>query len=319
MSTSVPALFGPYGRAALEYADRLTQYAVNAVWFHGFDRDAFETCARYQIAACVEFKTFRASFSEHPELVPIGVDGEPIRYGRLVQGVCLSQRAFLEQIEEDLLAGVQTYRPAGIWLDYLTYGGWFETPQPDLQQSCFCPDCVAEFCEGTGVDAVEPTVILERHLAQWTRHKCERVARYAARYAEIIREHLPDCAVGAYVCPWRPDEYGGALARIFAQDYELLAPAIDVFTPLIYAQKSGRPPVWGRDFLEQAPSFVPGDRKVQLILDALDYPESLLAVVEASRPSWGVQMFGGARVFSDVGRAQVFASAIGRMRQSVAI
>ena len=40
-------------------------------------------------------------------------------------------------------------RPAGIWLDYLTYGGWFETPEPDLQESCFCADCIAEFCTAT--------------------------------------------------------------------------------------------------------------------------------------------------------------------------
>jgi len=314
----IPLLFGPYGSGALEYVDQLAQYGANAVWFHMFNPEAFETCEKHGIAACVEFKTFRADLDQHPELRPIGVDGAPIRYGRLVQGVCLSQRAFLEETEANLLAGVQAYQPAGIWLDYLTYAGWFEMPEPDLQQSCFCPACIAEFCAATGLDAATPIEILARYPEQWTQHKCERIAGFARRYAEIIRQHLPNCVVGAYMCPWTPDEFDGALTQIFAQDYALLAPAIDVFTPLIYAAKSGRSADWGREFLAAAPAFIPQDRKVQLILDALDFPDSLLATAIARQPSWGVQLFGGAQVFSDPDQATVFRTAVEQIRQALA-
>ena len=313
----VPLFFGPYGSGALAYAGRLAGYGANAAWFHGFDAAAFEACSRHGLAPCVEFKTFRADLDARPELRPIGVDGRPIRYGRLVQGVCLSRREFLAETEEALLAGVRTYRPAGIWLDYLSYAGWFETPEPDLQESCFCGACVAEFNEVTGIDVAEPAAILDRHQAEWTRFKCERIARFAARYAGIVRAYLPDCVVGAYMCPWRPDEYDGALTRIFGQDYGLLASAIDVFTPLIYCQKSGRPSDWGRAFLEAAPGFVPPGHPVQLILDALDYPDSLLAAAEASRPSWGLQVFGGAEVFRGPERAAVFAAAVERIKGAI--
>ena len=125
---------------------------------------------------------------------------------------------------------------------------------------------------------------------------------------------MPDCIVGAYLCPWTPDEFDGALTRIFAQDYALLAPAIDVFTPLIYAQKSGRGPAWGAEFLAAAPTFVPANRRVQLILDVLDFPESLLAVAAVPDPGWGIQLFGGASVFADPQRARVFAQAVERIR-----
>jgi hypothetical protein len=298
----------------LDYAAQLGDYGANAIWFHSFNDQAFEVCARHGLAACVEFKTFRANFAEHPELIPIGADGKPIRYGRLVQGVCLSQQAFLDETEQNLLEGIHAYRPAGIWLDYLTYAGWFETPELDLQESCFCGACIADFCAAVGIDATTPQEILSRHQAAWARHKCERIARFAAHYATIIRSSLPECVVGAYMCPWVPEEYEGALSRIFAQDYNLLAPAIDIFTPLIYAQKSGRPPEWARQFLEQSPRFVPPQRKVQLILDVLDYPESLWATAEASQPSWGVQIFGGAQVFADRSQAERFSQAVARMR-----
>lgn len=310
----MPLLFGPYGKRALIHADMLAMYDANACWFHMFDAGAFEICARHRLAACVEFKTFRADFDRHPELIPIGIDGKPIRYGRLVQGVCLSQQDFREQIETDLRTGVRDYKPTGIWLDYLTYAGWFETPDPDLQQSCFCTACIATFCEQTGVDANTPAEILTSHADAWTRHKCGQVAHFAGRYAEIIRAELPNCVVGAYMCPWMPEEFGGALTRIFAQDYALLADAIDIFTPLIYGTKSGRPITWGRRFLEYTPAFVPQHRKLQLILDAQDGPGSLSETAAAARPSWGLQVFDGASMFADANFARTFRAAVSRIR-----
>ncbi len=255
------SLFGPYGSAAVEHIHNFARYGANALWFHGFDAAAFDACARHNIAACVEFKTFRADFHQRPELVPIGVDGRPIRYGELVQGVCLSQVEFLQETEAALVDGIGKFQPAGIWLDYLTYTGWFETPEPDLQESCFCPRCVADFCNATGLDAQTPAQILAKYPQHWTQHKCARVANMPLRYAALIRQELPGCVVGAYMCPWLPDEYDGALRRIFAQDYSLLAPAIDIFTPLIYCTKSGRSAEWGREFLEASqPSYLRAKR-----------------------------------------------------------
>lgn len=309
-----PLLFGPYGDPTTGPIEHYAAHGLNAVWFHGFNPQAFEAAHDHGLAPCVEFKTFRADFDARPDLVPIGVDGQPIRYGRLVQGICLSQTAFLEEIEATLLAGLRAFEPTGIWFDYLTYAGWFETPEPDLQESCFCAGCITDFCEATGIDATTPQEILTHHAAAWTRHKCERVAGFARRYAALVREHRRGCITGAYMCPWTPAEHDGALHRIFAQDYALLAPAIDVFTPLIYAAKSGRAPGWGRDFLNQASGFVPSDRKVQLILDVLDFPASLAATAASAVPTWGVQMFGGAEIFADAETAAVFRSAVARIR-----
>jgi hypothetical protein len=312
----IPLLFGPYGSSGVQHIDALVAHSANAIWFHGFDPSAFEASARGGVEPCVEFKTFRADFEQHPDLIPIGVDGKPIRYGRLVQGVCLSNEAFVQETEASLLAGIRAYRPTGIWLDYLTYAGWFETPEPVLQESCFCPRCIAEFCQATGIDAASPQVILSQHGEAWTAHKCARIAAFAARYASLIRRYLPDCIVGAYMCPWTPSEYDGALRRIFAQDYALLSPSIDVFTPLIYAQKSGRPPLWARTFLERTPEFVPAGNKVQLILDLLDFPASLVATAASGTPSWGVQIFGAVAILADARRAEVFGQAVRRIREA---
>lgn len=314
MNGAMPRLYGPYGSSALPFLEQFSRYGANALWFHGFNAAAFEACARHQVAACVEFKTLRADFAEHPALIPIGVDGKPIRYGALVQGVCLSQTAFLEETEAALLAGLRAFQPVGIWLDYLTYAGWFEMPDPDLQESCFCVACIADFCEATGLDAASPTAILANHQHAWTQHKCERIARLGLHYANLIRRHLPQCIVGAYMCPWTPSEFDGALTRIFAQDYALLAPAIDVFTPLIYGTKSGRPASWGKAWLAAAATFVPAKRKVQLILDALDFPDSLVETGEAQPPSWGLQVFSGAKIFENPEWGNLFQQVVEQLR-----
>ncbi len=119
------------------------------------------------------------------------------------------------------------------------------------------------------------------------------------------------------MCPWTPAEFDGALTRIFAQDYTLFAPAIEIFTPLIYAQKSGRNSNWSKTYLEQSDSFIPADRHVQLILDALDFPESLEAAAACASPGWGIQLFSGAEVFSNPEKGRIFEKAVRRMRKTL--
>ena len=305
-----PPLCGPYGRIEPEVFGRVKESGGNALWFHGFDPPLFEQCEKHGLHACVEVRTFRADFKRYPHLIPVGADGQPIRYGRLVQGVCLSHEDFLQQIESELTEGVTAFKPTGVWLDYLTYAGWFETPDPDLQDSCFCERCVSEFCETEGVDAASPRTIQEDYGRLWIQHKCRRIAGLATRYSGIIKNHLPDCLIGAYMCPYTPTEYDGALSRIFAQDYTLLAEAIDVFTPLFYVNKSGRRADWGRRFLESAPDFVPPEKLVQPILDFLDFPDSLTEITGSKVPSWGFQMFSGAKMFEREDSRKTFGNAV---------
>lgn len=97
-----------------------------------------------------------------------------------------------------------------------------------------------------------------------------------------------------------------------------MAPAIDIFTPLIYGTKSGRTARWGREWLEASAAFVPNDRNVQLILDALDFPDSLAETGESAVPSYGLQIFGGAKIFSDPAWAELFRTVVGKIQTRVA-
>ena len=312
-------LFGPYGSISRSNTSRLASSEANAIWFHGFDAELFERAEQAGVSANVEFRTFRADFASHPELVPVGVDQAPIRYGDLVQGVCLSQTEFIAEREDALRAGMREFAPTGVWLDYLTGAGWFETPTPDLQESCYCDACVSGFNEATGLDCTSPREILQRYGREWREHNCERIAHYGRRFAAIIRESRPGTIVGLYACPWYPDEHDGALTRIFAQDFVRLAPIFDVITPLMYARKCGRPPEWSADYLRRAAGFIPSGTAVAPIVDALDFPANMQALADlamaadaASVP--GVQIFGGDTVFADDRNVAAFDESIRAIR-----
>ena len=308
---NLPPLLGPYGGLAPAGKQRFKDSEANALWFHGFNPEMFDLAVAAGKKACVEFKTFRTDFSEHPELIPIGTDGKPIRCGKLVQGVCLSKKWYLEERTEELKTALGTFSPAGIWLDYLTYGGWFEMPDPDLQDNCFCGDCIQDFCRATGIDADTPGAILASHKAAWIHYKTDRMAAMAGIFSNIIKTHDPQCLVGAYMCPWTPADFDGALMGIFGQDYTKFAPHIDVFTPLIYCEKSGRPKSWASTWLKESKAYVPGAKKVQPILDFLDFPESLTALSNSGRDCWGFQMFNGKFIFESDEYTDIFNRAAG--------
>jgi hypothetical protein len=53
---------------------------------------------------------------------------------------------------------------------------------------------------------------------------------------------------------------------------------------------------------------------VQLILDAGEFPGSMLALAASENPGWGVQLFGGADVLADPAKAAVFRGAADRIK-----
>ena len=90
-------LLGPYGSSSLPHIARLAEYGANALWFHGFDPAASRPL-RGMILQPASSSRPSGRFAARPELIPMGVDGRPIRYGSLVQGVCLPSRTSWQRL-----------------------------------------------------------------------------------------------------------------------------------------------------------------------------------------------------------------------------
>lgn len=299
-------LFGPYGGITENEVDLFKSSAANTIWFHDFNETLFNLSEKISCNACVEFKTFRGDYKKNPKLLPLGIDGKRLQYSSMFQGICLSQHEYLQEIVENLINGLKKFTPYGIWLDYMTFGGWFETTAPDLQDSCFCSECINTFQNKYNIDISSPLEIRNKYYKEWIRYKSDTITDYAENYNAIIKKYAPDCIVGIYMCPWKPDEFSGALENIFGQNYRKLAPYTDFFTPLLYARKSGKPAEWGRRFLENSKQFIPDQSRAQLIIDFLDYPDSLQEIADSKVPSAGIQIFNGKAIFESIENVKIF-------------
>lgn len=111
---------------------------------------------------------------------------------------------------------------------------------------------------------------------------------------------LPPPAVrfGVYHCPWTDAEFGGALRRTLGIDFRLLAPEIDVFSPMVYHGRMGRKPAWVREYIEWISQRLPDSVRIWPIVQAHSSPTPISAAeFEAvtrggfSGRATGLQMF----------------------------
>jgi len=55
-----------------------------------------------------------------------------------------------------------------------------------------------------------------------------------------------------------------------------------------------------------------------LILDYLDFPESLDMSALSEKPSWGIQVYSGSRIFENPNHAEVFREAVMKIKETAA-
>ena len=199
-----------------------------------------------------EFATFRGDYllEKYPDVAPIGRNGLPIPKTARFLGACPSAPRMLREKTAALRTLVREQPVAGVWLDYLHFHCDFELPDPPLDQSCFCDRCLARFTLDTGLEPEGRTTaeraewILAKAPDAWTDWKCEVIFDFARFARQTLDEERPGTKLGIYSCPWTDDEFNGGLRRIVAEDIDRLHTVMDVFSPMVYQVKCGRPTEW---------------------------------------------------------------------------
>ena len=237
-----------------EHGGRFDEDGINALFLSSgrIDGELIARAVEQGAAVYAEFATFRGDYllEKHPDVAPIGRDGLPIPKTKRFLGACPSAPQLLLDKKTVLRSLLRTQPVAGVWLDYLHFHCDFELPDPPLDQSCFCDRCLARFERDTGLHpegrttAERATWLLSRAPEAWTDWKCDVIASFAAEARRILDEERPGAKLGIYSCPWTDEEYGGALRSIVAGDIDRLHAIIDVFSPMVYQAKCGRPPEW---------------------------------------------------------------------------
>ncbi len=328
LSSQNAEIRGVYGnpKPLWDKGHKLPDLGVNAIFVHsGSIDEAMMKRARAEgLKVFAEFATLNGKkyVDQHPEAWAINETGEKVEAASWFMGVCPTEPAFRQYRFDQLRQLLTKYDLDGVWMDYVHWHAQFEEPEPILPETCFCDHCLSEFSVAANIEipdgttAEKATWILEERDEEWRDWRCQVILEWAVEMKKTIKEFRPTALLGLYHCPWDDEEFDGARRRILGLDYDLLKEVIDVFSPMVYHGRMGRPPGWVKENIEwfyRHLDIREGDfPKVWPIVQAYDDPEiiSNAAFEEVLRgglsgQSSGVMMFTTRAIAKDVGKTEV--------------
>ncbi|WPP51442.1 family 10 glycosylhydrolase [Catalinimonas niigatensis] len=322
---------GIYGNPAplWEKGYRLDELGVNAIFVHSgsIDRKMMERAKAEGMQVFAEYATLNGKnyVEEHPEAWAINEKGEKVEAASWFMGVCPTEPGFRQYRFNALRELLQTYALDGVWMDYVHWHAQFEDPEPILPETCFNEHCLSAFQEAKGIQLPEGSIpekaqwILDKHEKVWRDWRCEVIADWTREIRKIVKEERPDALLGLYHCPWNDEAFNSARRRILGLDYDLLKDYVDVFSPMVYHAKMGRPASWVAEniqwFSQRLELSAEGAPLLWPIVQAHDdpytiSPKEFQTVLEGglSAASSGVMMFTTHSVAEDEGKIQVMKS-----------
>ncbi len=269
----------------------LNSLGVNAVFLHSGSIDSvlMRRAEEEGLKVYAEFATLNGKgyVDQHPEAHAINQFGHKVKAASWFMGVCPSNEAFQNYRFQQLRDLLTRYQVDGVWMDYVHWHAQFEEPDPILPETCFCEDCLTAFSAQTGAEIRGSSIpekanwILENVDSSWRSWRCQVIADWSKKIKYIIDEERPGALLGLYHCPWTDDEFGHARRRILGLDYDLLVEIFDVFSPMVYHARMGRPAQWVEtnihwhsDRLHRTDRSQPG---IWAIVQAYDDPYSISA------------------------------------------
>jgi hypothetical protein len=166
-------------------------------------------------------------------------------------GACPNQ----DWLRAKKLEEVRTLRGSGkyegLWLDFIRYPVHWESPSPNLPQTCFCPVCLEKFSKDSGLALPEGAsaketadLILSASRAEWRAWRAEQITSLIRQAKEILQQENPEIKLGLFGLPWLRQEKQDAIVRVAGQDFASMAPWVDVFSPMVYHLMCGETPAW---------------------------------------------------------------------------
>lgn len=239
----------------------LASHGVNAVFVgsYGINDELIKKAQAEGVKIFSEFATLNGSryLDSHPEAWPIDSSGARSPKADWFMGVCPTNPAFRAYRMSALRSLLERYPLDGVWMDYVHWHAQFESPEPILPETCFCPNCIRTFGSASGVippDSLATTAqkarwILTNHERSWRDWRCRVVVDWARDMKAILGEIRPGALLGLFHAPWTDIEHGGARRKILGLDFTMLASVVDVFSPMVYHGRMQRSPEWVGEYV----------------------------------------------------------------------
>jgi hypothetical protein len=317
---------GVYGdpRTLWKTGASLDEYDINGVFvrYTAIDEPLIRRARAEGAKVYAEFPTLNGKewIKKHPDAHPIDDEGNPARAATWFMGVCPTNKPFRQARMTALRELLTKHDVAGVWMDYLHWHAQFEDPYPQLIKTCFNDSCLAAFEAHSGLTVEGATVaekskwIFRNAAKQWEDWRVSVLIDWAREIRQITKSIRPDALIGNFQAAWKDEDLGGVRRRALGLDYAALAEHVDVFSPMIYHGRSGKPPEYVKEYVEyfsrRMPIQTEPGRYPRLwpIIQAHDEPRITPAEFETvlrygmSGKSTGVMMFTVASVTADEGK-----------------
>ncbi len=234
----------------------LKRLNCNAVFFSGEkDAELYRYLNDNGIATYHEITIFASTdlYKNRPELRPIRANGSEQPPREWYHGLCPNKAELREKGLERIRALYKRPEVQGVWLDFIRYPVRWELPDPWIDDTCFCDDCLKAYRKHVADQfdypkfenrTEEASWILREHLPTWIDFKCATIENFVAEAAAIRDEVRPDGILAAFTIPWCLDDFDGAIHRVVGQDFSRLAKHLDLFSPMVYHGLCHKPPEW---------------------------------------------------------------------------
>ena len=225
-------------------------------------REALQRVGIQYVATCLVGLDPDALASD-PGLAAVDAGGQVGEKTDWYQGIPPDRPTHIDRKVALVERATRELRPDGVHLGFMRWPGFWETWLPDNSRADFpeydySRDTLNRFSEQTGMEvpAASP-----REAAQWIAGnartawidwKCATVARVIGRFRSAVQAIVPDAGIVLNTLPFRKDDFDRAMAEVFGQRLEDLAPVVDVFELMTYHQILRRPPSWIADVASEA-------------------------------------------------------------------
>ncbi|OGC70097.1 hypothetical protein A2415_00670 [candidate division WWE3 bacterium RIFOXYC1_FULL_39_7] len=203
-----------------------------------------------EIAVNVELNVFEGKdiLVKFADASPVEATGKETRTGSYT-GLCPSHPGVRQEILDRAKRILET-EIDGIWLGNIRYPTFWQTPEPEILDTCYCDRCMEMFGKYIGEeiigDTLEDKVLLidGSYYIEWLEFKCGQISSMVSEIKDLILNSGKNIKLGIFAVPWEDKEYGSGIKRIVAQDFAALINYVDVISPKLFYKEIGKPVDW---------------------------------------------------------------------------
>ena len=298
------------GKDINQIVQELKSRGVNALFGDYCNKELIKALHKNNMYFFVEVSVFVGEryWEKYPDSRPINAKGEKISKIKWYAGLCPNQ----EDLKKEKLAKIKQlitdYDIDGIWLDFIRYPCHWEVPEPILEQTCFCDECLKIFQKETKISIPQNLKttksraewLLKEHGKDWTEWKCQRITSLVKDVRKIINQNRPEVILAMFTVPWKTGGHNNAIKKIIGQDYSALAEYVDIFSPMVYHKMCNKSKKWIADITDYVAQLTGKD--VLPIIQTRDIKEQefslMLDTVTGSRAK-GVIIFSSKHLLSE--------------------